>query len=144
MFALPSSQRKAAALVVAAASYITVGIAHFTHADFFVSIMPPWLPLHLELVWISGFFEILGGVGLLIPRLRRMSSWGLIMLLIAVYPANLHMAFNPEPFIAEGMPLWGLYLRLPFQFLFIAWAWWVGLPEPPAHAVAEQLPSHEH
>ena len=144
MFALPSSKRKAAALVIAAASYIIVGIAHFTHVDFFISIMPPWLPWHIELVWLSGLFEILGGVGLLIPRFRRMSSWGLIMLLIAVYPANLHMALNPEPFIAAGMPLWGLYLRLPFQFIFIAWAWWVGTPEPPAHAGADQLLPDEH
>ena len=125
---LPSSRLKAAALFLAAVSYVAVGVAHFTHTAFFTFIMPPWLPWHQELVWLSGFFEILGGVGLLSPQLRRISSRGLVMLLIAVYPANVHMALNPEPFIAEGMPLWGLYLRLPLQFVFIAWMWWIGSP----------------
>ena len=132
MFSLPGSQLKAAALLLAAVSYIAVGVTHFTHTDFFTFIMPPWLPWHQELVWISGFFEILGGAGLLIPQLRRISARGLIMLLIAVYPANVHMALNPAPFIAEGMPLWGLYLRLPLQFVFIVWMWWVGKPESQA------------
>lgn len=111
---------------LAALLFVGVGISHFTHADLFVGIMPPWLPWHLELVWISGFFEIAGGIGLLVPRTRRAASWGLIALLIAVFPANIHMALHQVP-LGDMQPnpvaLWG---RLPLQAVFIAWVWWVG------------------
>jgi len=119
-------------LLLAAVSYVLVGISHFTHAEFFVAIMPPYLPAHLELVWVSGIFEILGGIGLILPRTRRWASYGIIALLFAVFPANLHMAINSETFVAQGMPLWGLYARLPVQLVFIAWAYWVGKPDPSA------------
>ena len=99
--------------------------------DFFLKMMPPVLPVPLALVWISGGFEILGGLGLLVPQTRRFSSWGLIALLIAVYPANIHMMLNPEQFAEFASPL-ALYIRMPFQFVFIAWAWWIGRPEPSA------------
>ena len=84
--------------------------------------MPPMLPLHLEAVYVSGFFEILGGLGLLLSRFRKISGWGLLALLIAVYPANIYLAqtngaaMNTTPLIA-----WG---RLPFQFVFIGLAYW--------------------
>ncbi len=129
MFQLPTSPMRRGALLLAAASYVGVGVGHFTHAEFFVGIMPPYLPMHLELVWLSGLFEVLGGVGLLFARTRRWASYMLIALLIAVFPANLNMAMNPAPFVAEGMPLWGLYARLPMQAVFIAWAYWVGRPD---------------
>ena len=111
-----------------ALSFIAVGILHFTHASIFVGIMPPYLPWHLELVWISGVFEILGGIGILIPQVRRFSSWGLLALLIAVFPANLHMAFNGV-FIDVPLPQsqFGLWLRLPMQFVIAAQVWFVGL-----------------
>jgi len=128
MLGLPNSPIKAAALLLASTSYIAVGVAHFTHVDFFLSIMPPYLPYHLELVWISGVAEIAGGIGLLIPRLRQLTSWCLIALLFAVYPANIHMMMNPEQFADLGPPI-GLYLRMPMQFVFMAWAWWVGSPD---------------
>ena len=136
MFHFPSNPTKRAALILAAVSYIAVGVSHFTNPDFFVSIMPPYLPAHLELVWLSGVFEVLGGVGLFVYRTRRWASWGLIALLVAVFPANLHMAMNPEPFVADGMPLWGLYARLPMQIAFVLWAYWVGKPEKTPTAAA--------
>ena len=71
--------------------FINAGITHFTNVDFYLSIMPPAFPLHEEAVYISGFFEIIGGIGLLIPRFRKISGWGLFALLIAVYPANIYM-----------------------------------------------------
>jgi len=126
---LPSSRWKSTALLLAVTSYIGVGISHFTSPDFFLDIVPPFLPEPLALVYISGVFEILGGLGLLIPQTRRWASWGLIALLISVYPANIYMALNPEIFEAKGFTEWTLYARLPFQFIFIAWAWWVGKPE---------------
>ena len=91
--------------------------------------MPPYLPAHRELVYLSGVFEILGGIGLLIPGLRRFAGWGLIALLLAVFPANVHMALNPQPFIDQGIPLWALYARLPVQFLLMYAIWWITRPE---------------
>ena len=71
--------------------FINAGITHFTNLAFYLSIMPPFFPLHKEAVYISGFFEIIGGIGLLIPRFRKIAGWGLFALLIAVYPANIYM-----------------------------------------------------
>jgi len=99
--------------------FIIAGINHFLNPDFYTAIMPPYLPYHLELVYISGVFEILGGIGILIPRLQKWAGWGLILLLIAVFPANIHMALNPDEF--DTIPAIALYLRLPLQFVLIAW-----------------------
>ena len=111
-----------------AIAFISVGVLHFTNEEFFVSIMPPYLPWHRALVYISGIFEILGGAGMLIPSLRRAAGWGLIALMIAVYPANIHMAMNPEQF--PDMTPTALYLRLPMQFVMIAVVWWAAVKSP--------------
>ena len=89
--------------------------------------MPPAFPMHLEAVYISGFFEVLGGIGVLIPRLRKIAGWGLLFLLIAVYPANIYMAITPEEFPDISISL--LYFRLVLQFLFFYWAYSVTRPE---------------
>ena len=128
---LPRNRVRAALLLLASLFFLFAGVSHFTSPGFFVSIMPPYLPAHLELVYLSGVFEILGGLGVLLPATRRWAGWGLLALLVAVYPANVHMALNPESFVAEGTPLWALYLRLPFQFVFMAWVWWATKPEAP-------------
>ena len=86
------------ALLAFSSFFITVGIDHFINPDFYLAIIPPMLPLHLEAVYVSGFFEILGGLGLLLSRFRKISGWGLLALLIAVYPANIYMAMTPEAF----------------------------------------------
>jgi uncharacterized membrane protein len=109
-----------------AAFFINVGVDHFVNPGFYLSIMPPALPLHLEAVYISGFFEIAGGIGLLIPRLRVFAGWGLIALLVAVYPANIYMLMTPEAF--PDIPIEFLWLRMPFQFLFAYWAYVVTRP----------------
>ena len=86
---------------------IAIGIAHFVDPEPFVRIVPSYLPAALWLVWISGAFEIAGGVGVLVPRTRRMASWGLIALYVAVFPANIHMAIHGiqlDP--ANPMPSW--------------------------------------
>ncbi len=128
MLDLPNSPVRKIALLVLAVAFVAVGIAHFTNAEFFVAIMPPYLPWHLELVYISGIAEIAGGLGVLLAPTRPWARIGLIALLIAVYPANIHMAMHPEPYIAEGMSLTALYIRLPFQFVFMAWVWWAARP----------------
>lgn len=120
----PRSHLRAAALLLLALAFVTAGVMHFVRAELFVAIMPPWIPWHLELVWLSGVFEILGGLGVLLPATRRVAGLGLVALLIAVYPANVHMALHPEAFVARGMSEASLWIRLPFQFVFMAWAWW--------------------
>jgi uncharacterized membrane protein len=96
--------------------------------------MPPVLPAHLELFYLSGVFEILGGIGVLVPRVRSAAGWGLIALLVAIFPANVHMALNPESF-ADIAPA-ALYARLPFQVLFVVWAWWAPRPDAPPRRAA--------
>ena len=117
---LPTGWWKKLVLFGLAAFFINVGVDHFVNPDFYLSIMPPAFPLHLEAVYVSGFFEVLGGVGVLIPRLRKIAGWGLVALLVAVYPANIYMAITPEAFPEASVAL--LYVRLVFQFLFFYWA----------------------
>ena len=103
---------------------VAIGTLHLIRPKPFLQMMPPYLPYHLELVYISGFFEILGGVGLLIPLVSRAAAWGLIALYIAVFPANIHVAVNHV--VINGLPSNPLlaWVRLPFQAVLIAWAWW--------------------
>jgi uncharacterized membrane protein len=109
---------------VLAAIMIGVGALHFLLPGPFVSIVPAALPAPYVLVLVSGFFEILGGLGLLVPRARRAASYGLVLLYLAVYPANINMVLHPE--LGRGVPEWSLWARLPLQFVFIAWALWAG------------------
>lgn len=90
-------------------------------SHFFVAIMPPYLPYHLALVYLSGALEIAGAAGVLVPATRRLAGAGLILLTIAVFPANVHMALNPEQF--DAFAQWLLLARLPLQALIIWWIW---------------------
>ncbi len=116
-----------AARVCVGGLFVWVGLQHFWDPSFFTQIMPP--PLErwaFELVYISGFFEVLGGVGLLWKPTRQWAAWGLLALLVAVYPANIHMLVN-EVYI-DGMPQepWLLWARMPLQFVLAAGVVWVG------------------
>lgn len=102
--------------------FIAAGILHFAVSEKFLRIVPPVLPFPLLLVYLSGVFEIILGVALLIPKYTRLAARGLIALLIAVFPANIYMALNASLF-PDISPLL-LYLRLPLQFVLIAWAYW--------------------
>lgn len=105
-------------------SIIVVGITHFLKPEQYARIVPPQLPNPVELVYISGFFEILGGIGLAIPYVSVAAAWGLIALFIAVFPANINLAVNNIQI--DGIPHSPLlyWVRLPFQAVLIAWAWW--------------------
>ena len=118
---LPTEWWRKLSLFGLAIFFIYFGIDHFLNVEFYLSIMPPAFPMHLEAVYISGLFEILGGVCVLIPSLRRTAGLGLIALLVFVYPANIYMAITPEAFPEISIGL--LYFRLPLQFLFIYWAY---------------------
>jgi uncharacterized membrane protein len=101
--------------------FVLAGVLHFVRPRMYEAIMPPWLPAHRELVYASGVAEILGGLALLHPRTRRLGGWWLVATLLGVFPANIHMAVNPEDFpdIPGGQA--SLIVRLPVQALFIAW-----------------------
>ena len=101
--------------------FIVAGSNHFWHTPFYVAIMPPYLPWHLELVYASGVAEIALGALLMTRRWQMMAGWGLIGLSLAVFPANLHMALHPELF--PQFSAIGLWLRLPLQAVVIAWAY---------------------
>ena len=105
-----------------ALAFIAGGVNHFLNPKLYLKIMPPYLPWHLPLVYISGVAEVVLGAALLIPTLTPWAAWGLIALLVAVFPANLYMAMNPELF--RGIPPTLLWLRLPLQGVLIAWAYW--------------------
>ncbi len=101
--------------------FIGVGVLHFTKADLFMRVMPPYLPYPRELVYVSGIFEILGGIGVHVALTRRIAGYGLIALLVAVFPANIHMAVHGELF--PELPVALLWTRLLFQPLIMAWVW---------------------
>ena len=119
--------------------YINIGIKHFTSPDWLMPIMPPYLPFHVELIYISGVFEIILGLGLIFKTTRYLAAWGLILLLIAVYPANIYLAFNAdaqrELNISHFTASW---LRLPLQFVFIALAYWHSKEDRPKKRKAEK------
>src|ERR1035438_9286988 len=94
---------------------VGAGTLHFIKPDFYLNIMPLYLPLHLELVYLSGFFEIALGVLLLVPRFSRFAPWGIIALLIAVFPANIYVYQNQD--VLPAPPILHL-LRLPLQGVF--------------------------
>lgn len=97
------------------------GANHFLHPAFYIRMIPPLFPAHEALNIISGAAEMLLGLLMLIPKTRKLAAWGLILLLIAVFPANIYMAFQGGLGLAGPIAAW---VRLPFQFLFFAWVWW--------------------
>ena len=113
-------------LIVYAGFYIYAGITHFTRSWFFHKITPPLIQKwKKEINVIVGISEILGGIGLLIPQTRVMAAWGIIALLIAVFPANIYMATSKGAGMKINQNF--LWLRLPIQFVLIAWAYYYTL-----------------
>ncbi len=116
-------RRKETLRGVLAVAIIIVGITHFVRPEQYARIVPPPFP-PFPSVYISGFFEILGGIGLIIPFVSVAAAWGLIALFIAVFPANIYMTIHNIKI--EGIPHNQLFYiaRLPFQAVLIAWAYW--------------------
>jgi len=115
-------------LYLMAPAYVVAGVLHFVVPELYVQIVPPAFPAALALVYLSGLAEIAVGVGLLLPRTRRLAAWGTVALLLAVFPANVYMATHGV--VVEGFPgggdpselvRWG---RLPLQAVLILWALW--------------------
>ncbi len=103
--------------------FVGAGALHFVSPRTYERIMPHYLPLHRELVYLSGALEILGGLGLFPERTRRFAGIGLVLLLLAVWPANVQMLLDAR---AAGKPLWWvalLWARLPLQVVLMVWVW---------------------
>lgn len=119
------SKTKRALLYLMGVFYILAGVMHFAKSDFYMPMMPPYLPAHFALILLSGAAEVLLGAAVLIPAYRHLAAWGIVALLIAVFPANLHIALHNVPLggASEGAGLWN-WVRLPVQAVLIAWAYW--------------------
>ena len=113
-----------AALFLTAGFFVTAGVLHSVQPAPFVKIVPPFIPHALAMVYLSGAAEIAGGLGLLLRPLRRAAAWGLVALLIAVFPANIYMAVDRVQVTAMPLPDWLLWARLPLQLALIWWVLW--------------------
>lgn len=134
-------QQKEILRAILAICTIIVGITHFIRPEQYARIVPPQFPHPVALVYISGVFEILGGIGLMIPLVSVAAAWGLIALFIAVFPANINQALHSIPI--AGIPHHPIlyWLRLPFQAVLIAWAWWY-TRNPETQAGAKTIADH--
>jgi uncharacterized membrane protein len=104
--------------------FISIGIYHFVNPGFFLRIMPDYIPNHKAMVFWSGVAEVLGGIGILIPFTKTYAAWGLILLLIAVFPANIDMFLKAYQKQGWSLYTWLTLLRLPLQFVLIYWVYW--------------------
>ncbi len=101
--------------------FVLTGVLHFLKPKAYEAIMPPYIPAHREMVLVSGAAELAGGLGVLTPGLQKPARWGLLALLVAVFPANVHMAVNPDQIKGlPNIPRWLLWARLPVQVVFAA------------------------
>ncbi len=107
--------------------YVVAGINHYVHPAMYLAVMPPYIPWPLGMVYVTGIAEVLGGIGVMIPdgfvfsRTRAGAAWGVVALLICIWPVHINMCLHPGMF--PGVPLWAIWVRLPLQIPLIAWAW---------------------
>lgn len=125
------NRRRGASVIVArwalAISFVTAGVNHFVFPAAYAAIVPAWIPWAGAAVFWSGVAEIAGGIGVVIPALRRAAGWGLIALLMTVFPANVDAALHGMELFGGPVPGWVLSSRLPVQGIFVAWVWLVCL-----------------
>ena len=118
-------ENKAIFRTMLAVFMIVAGLSHFFADGVYIKIYPPLLPYPATMVYFTGVAEILGGIGLLIPSVSQAAAWGFVVLFIAVYPANINMAVNNIHIDNIPDDNWFQAIRLPFQFVLIAWAYWL-------------------
>jgi uncharacterized membrane protein len=109
-------------LYIMASLYVLAGIYHFVNPQFYLRIIPPYIPWHKAMNFISGATEIILGLLLFYTPYSTYAAWGIIILLILIFPANIYHLSSTKP--NKGIPIWVLWLRIPFQGIFIWWAWW--------------------
>jgi uncharacterized membrane protein len=109
--------------------FLFTGASHFTSMKYdFAAMIPAPLPNDLWIIYLTGVLEIAGAIGLLIPRTRKLAGICLVLLLVALFPANAYAALNEIPLQGEApTPLW---IRGPVQLLFIGMVWWTSIKEP--------------
>jgi uncharacterized membrane protein len=117
---------------------VLAGINHFLDPGVYAAMIPKALPAPFALVYVSGVAEVVVGAGLLVPATQRLAAWGLVAVLVAVFPANINMAVNRLPLGDTVLPEWALWARLPLQFLLIFWAWRYTRPLPSSASEAER------
>ena len=120
----PVKNLKDNARIATGLTFIFTGTTHFLIPDKYLEMMPPFIPAQLLMIYLSGFFEILGGIGLMISKTKHWAAYGLIALLLAVFPANIYVAVNNVQlggFMSYSFYQW---LRLPMQFVLIWWILW--------------------
>ena len=105
------------------AFFTFAGVMHFVIPRSYEATVPPFIPLHREAVIVSGLAEIAGGLAVIPDRTRPLARWWLLALLVAVFPANIHMAVNPDQIKGLNAPQWALWARLPLQPLMMWWVW---------------------
>jgi len=130
------STTKRVLLWVMGGFYILNGLNHFFNADAYIAIMPAYLPWHSQLVALSGVAEIAVGAGVLIRATRVAAAWGIVALLILIFPANLYVAMNGLPYVGDEPNVVLNWVRLPFQLVLIAWAYWYTKPTTPVPVVS--------
>ena len=111
------------------ATFVFTGLTHFLIPGTYMEMMPPFLPAPLLLVYLSGLFELAGGAGLFLKRTRRLAAVGLVLLLLAVFPANVNVAISNIQL--GGFMNYPIYqwIRLPMQLVLIVWVWWCGVSQ---------------
>lgn len=127
---LNAQPRVTLSLILIALLFVGSGVLHFAMPEYYVRIMPPWLPAPMALVLISGVFEILGGAGVLVTTTRVAAGWGLIALLVAVFPANVQMLLNARAAHASALWIAALIARLPLQVALIYWVFRAAIRSP--------------
>ena len=120
---------KIATIYILSTLYVIIGIKHFIDLDFFLAIMPPYIPLHKECVYISGLCEIVFGILMLFNKTRKVGAWGIILLLIAVFPANIYLYSSEIAQEALQISKTKALIRMPFQIPLIIIAYWHSLKE---------------
>ena len=117
--------------VAAGIAFVIASVPHFTSPERYLPMMPPFVPAPLAMIYVSGAAELLGGLGMLIPRTARLAAWFLAALLVAIFPANMYVAISGVN--AAGLPSspWYTWSRLPFQLVFV---WWVLASVRPARS----------
>lgn len=120
---------KRALLWLMAAFYLANGAYHFINTEAYLRIMPAFVPWPLAIVYLTGIAEILLGVGVIVPATRFIAAWGLVVLLVVIFPANVNVAVNDLAFLGGEPNSLLNWLRLPIQAILIAWAWWYTRPE---------------
>ena len=104
-----------------AAIYFVAGLNHFISPQFYLPMMPPWIPFHEACIWLSGIFEILFAVMLMFRKTRRLASWGIILMLIAFMPVHIYM-YQTHATLFKDISLWLIIARIPLQFILMYWA----------------------